>query len=145
MVNRKEIELERFVDEIDHTWKLSPIETELLEDVLNIIKRGEDISELPEFIEYFVAKDYSEILDFIPSSYKEDWAEWNGYKDEDDCPEEKTLDDFDDDEIEQEYFDRNNVGQRVDIVTNSQFGEMSDLFLSLDSISRENLLKQLRK
>ena len=145
MVNRKEIELERFIDEIDNTWKLSVIEVELLEDVLNIIKRGEDISELPNFIEYFVAKDYSEILDFIPSSYKEDWAEWNGYKDEDDCPAQKTLDDFDDDEIEQEYFDRNNVGQRVDIVTNSQFGEMSDLFLSLDFISRENLLKQMRK
>ena len=145
MVNRKEIELERFRDEIDNTWKLSVTEVELLEDVLNIIKRGEDISELPNFIEYFVAKDYSEILDFIPSSYKEDWAEWNGYKDEDDCPAQKTLDDFDDDEIEQEYFDRNNVGQRVDIVTNSQFGEMSDLFLSLDFISRENLLKQMRK
>lgn len=145
MVNRKEIELERFIDEIDNTWKLSVTEVELLEDVLNIIKRGEDISELPNFIEYFVAKDYSEILDFIPSSYKEDWAEWNGYKDEDDCPAQKTLDDFDDDEIEQEYFDRNNVGQRVDIVTNSQFGEMSDLFLSLDFISRENLLKQMRK
>ena len=70
------------------------VETELLENVLNIIKRGEDISELPEFIEYFVIKDYEEILDFIPSSYKEDWAEWNGYKDEDDCPEEKTLEDF---------------------------------------------------
>ena len=121
------------------------VETELLENVLNIIKRGEDISELPEFIEYFVIKDYEEILDFIPSSYKEDWAEWNGYKDEDDCPEEKTLEDFDDDEIEQEYFDRKDVGHRVDIVTDSQFEEMSDLFLSLSFSERENLLNQLRK
>ena len=118
----------------------------MLEEVLNIIKRGEDISNLSEFIGYFVTRDYSEILNFVPSSYKEDWAEWNGYKDEDDCPEEKTLEDFDDDEIEQEYFDRFDKGHnRVDIVTNSQFEEMSDLFLSLSFTEREELLKQIRK
>jgi len=145
MTNRKEIDLERFISEIDYTWKLSITETELLEEVLNIIKRGDDITDLSEFIEYFVLKDYSEILDFIPSSYKEDWAEWNGYKDEDDC-EEKTIEDFDDDEVEQEYFDRfDKTNYRIDIVTDSQFNEMSDLFLSLSFTEREKLLNKLRR
>ena len=145
MVNRKEIELERFISEIDHIWKLSVTETELLEGVLNIIKIGEDITDLAEFIDYFVEKDYSEILDFVPSSYKEDWAEWNGYTDEDDCKE-KTLEDFEDDEIEQEYFDRfDKTNYRRDIVTDIQYNEMSDLFLSLSFTEREKILKQIRK
>lgn len=145
MVNRKEIELERFIDEIDHTWKLSVTETELLEDVLNAI-RTESFSEIKKIIDFWENSDFEELLDMIPNYAKESWASYNGFIDEYDCPAQKTLEDFDDDEIEQEYFDRFDRGcNRIDIVTDSQYKEMSDLFLSLDFISRENILKQLRK
>ena len=145
MTNRTEIELERFIDEIDNTWKLSVVEVELLESILDAI-RTESYGEIKKIIGFWENSDYEELLDMIPNYTKENWASYNGFIDESDCPAQKTLEDFDDDEIEQEYFDRFDRGHnRVDIVTNSQFGEMSNLFLSLDFISREKLLNQLRK
>ena len=146
MTNRTDKQKDDLLKVINGTWKLSIEEIGFLDYVLSLTKQRERVDNLHYLLESYVERDWSEILELIPDDDIETCAEYHlNMVHERDCAEEKTLDDFDDDEIEQEYFDRNNVGQRVDIVTNSQFGEMSDLFLSLDFISRENLLKQLRK
>ena len=64
------VELERFIDEIDNTWKLSVVEVELLESILDAI-RTESYGEIKKIIGFWENSDYEELLDMIPNYTKE--------------------------------------------------------------------------
>lgn len=97
-------------------------------------------------VESFVEKEWYNVLDLIPIFMKEDWAERHDFIKEEDCDyEEPSLEDFTDDEIEEEYFDRKDVGHRIDIILDSQLDELTSSFLAADFKTQELILEQLRK
>lgn len=140
MVNRKEIEVERFIDHIKETWDLTILEQTLLDNVLTEVQKRQS-TRLGMMAESFVECEWDNVLDLIPENNKNWWAQSNGYVTEDDCDcEEEALENFSDEEIREEYFDRFKDIRRLDIVTRSQLEELTSKFLSADFATRELML-----
>lgn len=136
------------IDYVLDRWDLTVNEEELLDSVLltfsaqNIEKQkqlahllNDETEELLETLDNYSVQRYAiNTFDLI---------------DEDDCEECDdcvALEDYDDDEILYECDRRDlslHVGGRIDIITESQLEEMTDLFLSADFNKRNEILKQL--
>lgn len=133
MVNRREKQLEEFKDFINKDWQLSLNENEFLDSVLNVLLLHET-KKAVEIIDFFYSEEWDNLLDLIPERQIRYYVERSLNmidEDECDCEDQKTLEDFDDDEIKEEYFDRFEEYRKGDIVTDLNVEEMNNLFLSL--------------
>ena len=84
------------------------------------------------------------LLDMIPDYYINNYASFNlNMIEKGDC-EVKSLEDFDDDEIKEEYFDRFDIVHSSDIVTDMNLEEMSELFLSFSPQKQQDIINFLK-
>ena len=143
-LNRKEKELQKFKELINKEWKLSTAEEDFLDTILNLILT-QDSKKASEFLESYLSKEWEEVLEMIPNYYVENYASYNlDTIDESDYGEEKTLEDFDDEEIKEEYFDRFDIVHYGDIVTDMNLEEMSELFLSFSPQKQQDIINFLK-
>ena len=143
MINRKEKELQKFKELINKEWKLSLQEEDFLDTILNLILT-QDSKKVSEFLESYLSEDWEEVLELVPDSQIESYASFNlNMIEEGDC-EVKSLEDFDDDEIKEEYFDRFDIVHSGDIVTDMNLEEMSELFLSFSPQKQQDIINFLK-
>lgn len=133
MINRKQKELDEFIKEIDRVWKLSLNEKELLEEHLNTLLNQNS--------------DYFNLLVAIPRAETEYFAEvYLDMVEETECDcEEFELSEVSDYDLVEECNIRGIVFKEYDIVTDMQLEEMKELFLSLPTHKREELINDLKK
>lgn len=144
MINRKEKELQKFKELINKEWKLSIAEEDFLDTILNLILT-QDSKKASEFLESYLSEEWEEVLEMIPNYYVKNYASYNlDMIESSDC-EEKSLEDYDDEEIKEEFYGRD-LGRfgTFDIVTDMQFREMSDLFLSFSPQKQNEVINTLR-
>ena len=143
MTNRKPKQLQEFKELINRDWQLSLDEDEFLDSVLNLLLARET-KKAAEIVNFFYSEEWESLLDMIPDREIEDYASFNlNMIEEGDC-EVKSLEDFDDDEIKEEYFDRFDIVHSGDIVTDMNLGEMNELFLSLLPQKQLEIIKLLQ-
>jgi len=146
MVNRREKQLQEFKELINRDWQLSLDEDEFLDSVLNLLLSRET-RKAAEIVNFFYAEQWEDLLELIPENPIKNYAEFHyDMIDEGDCDcdEEKTLEDFDDWDIKEEYSERFGTKEALDIITEMHLKEMTDLFLSFSpqkQIETINLLK----
>lgn len=143
---RKEKNIEQFIEEIDKDWKLTLNEEEFLDSVFNLILEGET-EKVANIVNLYYSGEYEELLELIPNSDIEYYAHRNLDLIEEsdcDCEEQKTLGDFDDDEIKEEYFDRFEGYRNSDIVTDLNVEEMNNLFLSFTPQKQIEIIELLK-
>ena len=143
MVNRREKQLQEFKELINRDWQLSLDEDEFLDSVLNLLLSRET-KKAAEIINLFYSEEWESLLDMIPDYYINNYASFNlNMIEEGDC-EVKSLEDFDDDEIKEEYFDRFDIVHSGDIVTDMNLEEMSELFLSFSPQKQQDIINFLK-
>ena len=143
MTNRTNKKLEEFKDLIDRDWQLDLNEMEFLDSVLNLLLSRET-KKAAEIINLFYSEEWESLLDMIPDYYISDYASFNlNMIEKGDC-EVKSLEDFDDDEIKEEYFDRFGTKEALDIVTEMHLKEMSELFLSFSPQKQQDIINFLK-
>lgn len=143
MVNRKEKQLQEFKELINRDWQLSLDEDEFLDSVLNLLLSRET-KKAAEIINLFYSEEWESLLDMIPDYYISNYASFNlNMIESSDC-EVKSLEDFDDDEIKEEYFDRFDIVHSGDIVTDMNLEEMSELFLSFSPQKQQDIINFLK-
>lgn len=143
MVNRKEKQLQEFKELINRDWQLSLDEDEFLDSVLSLLLSRET-KKAAEIINLFYSEEWESLLDMIPDYYISNYASFNlNMIEEGDC-EVKSLEDFDDDEIKEEYFDRFDIVHSGDIVTDMNLEEMSELFLSFSPQKQQDIINFLK-
>ena len=143
MVNRKEKQLQEFKELINRDWQLSLDEDEFLDSVLSLLLSRET-KKAAEIINLFYSEEWESLLDMIPDYYINNYASFNlNMIEEGDC-EVKSLEDFDDDEIKEEYFDRFDIVHSGDIVTDMNLEEMSELFLSFSPQKQQDIINFLK-
>ena len=143
MTNRTNKKLEEFKELIDRDWQLSLEEDEFLDSVLNLLLSRET-KKAAEIINLFYSEEWESLLDMIPDYYISNYTSFNlNMIEEGDC-EVKSLEDFDDDEIKEEYFDRFDIVHSGDIVTDMNLEEMSELFLSFSPQKQLDLINFLK-
>ena len=143
MVNRREKQLQEFKELINRDWQLSLDEDEFLDSVLNLLLSRET-KKAAEIVNFFYSEEWESLLDMIPDYYINNYASFNlNMIEEGDC-EVKSLEDFDDDEIKEEYFDRFDIVHSGDIVTDMNLEEMSELFLSFSPQKQQDIINFLK-
>lgn len=143
MVNRREKQLQEFKELINRDWQLSLDEDEFLDSVLNLLLSHET-DKLSSIVNFFYSEEWESLLDMIPDYYISNYASFNlNMIEEGDC-EVKSLEDFDDDEIKEEYFDRFDIVHSGDIVTDMNLEEMSELFLSFSPQKQQDIINFLK-
>ena len=143
MVNRKEKQLQEFKELINRDWQLSLDEDEFLDSVLSLLLSRET-KKAAEIVNFFYSEEWENLLDMIPDYYISNYASFNlNMIEEGDC-EVKSLEDFDDDEIKEEYFDRFDIVHSGDIVTDMNLEEMSELFLSFSPQKQQDIINFLK-
>ena len=143
MVNRREKQLQKFKELINRDWQLSLDEDEFLDSVLNLLLSRET-KKAAEIINLFYSEEWESLLDMIPDYYISNYTSFNlNMIEEGDC-EVKSLEDFDDDEIKEEYFDRFDIVHSGDIVTDMNLEEMSELFLSFSPQKQQDIINFLK-
>ena len=145
MVNRKEKQLQEFKELINRDWQLSIDEDEILENILEIF-RTRDLKK-QEQLSYIPFDDVKELLETLDDYAIKSFAETylNMIEERDcDCDEEKTLEDFDDNEIKEEYFDRFDVAGSLDIISDMHLEEMTELFLSFSPQKQQYIINLLK-
>ena len=143
MVNRKEKQLQEFKELINRDWQLSLDEDEFLDSVLNLLLSRET-KKASEIVNFFYSEEWENLLELIPDYYISNYASFNlNMIEEGDC-EVKSLEDFDDDEIKEEYFDRFDIIHSGDIVTDMNLEEMSELFLSFSPQKQQDIINFLK-
>lgn len=135
MTNRKQKQLNDFLEEIDRVWQLSLNEKELLEDTLDILFKQDN--------------NYSNLLSTIPENKVRKFASgWLDMIEQDDCDdcEEFDIDSVSDYDLIEEFRYRglNITIKEKDIVTEAQLEEMNELFLSFPAHKRENIINDLK-
>ena len=146
MTNRTNKKLEEFKELINRDWQLSLDEDEFLDSVLNLLLSRET-KKAAEIVNFFYAEQWEDLLELIPENPIKNYAKFHyDMIDEGDCncDEEKTLEDFDDWDIKEEYSERFGTKEALDIITEMHLKEMTDLFLSFSpqkQIETINLLK----
>ena len=157
MVNRKQIELDRFKEEIDRVWSLSLIEKGVLESFLELFLSGEN-TEIKK-VEHLLNDETEELLELLNDREVINYVteNWNFIASDDESGLEDALDNLNFDWIEKCDFDKmvqyveengysveENVFGNMDIVTQSQLQELQELFLNLSTQEREKLLNKIR-
>ena len=143
MVNRKEKQLQEFKELINRDWQLSLDEDEFLDSVLNLLLSRET-KKAAEIINLFYSEEWESLLDMIPDYYISNYTSFNlNMIEKGDC-EVKSLENFDDDEIKEEYFDRFDIVHSGDIVTDMNLEEMSELFLSFSPQKQQDIINFLK-
>ena len=143
MVNRTNKKLQEFKELINRDWQLSLDEDEFLDSVLNLLLSRET-KKASEIVNFFYSEEWESLLDMIPDYYISNYASFNlNMIEEGDC-EVKSLEDFDDDEIKEEYSDRFDIVHSGDIVTDMNLEEMSELFLSFSPQKQQDIINFLK-
>ena len=143
MTNRTNKKLQEFKELINRDWQLSLDEDEFLDSVLNLLLSRET-KKAAEIINLFYSEEWESLLDMIPDYYISNYTSFNlNMIEEGDC-EVKSLEDFDDDEIKEEYFDRFDIVHSGDIVTDMNLEEMSELFLSFSPQKQQDIINFLK-
>lgn len=143
MINRKQKELQKFKELINKEWKLSIAEENFLDTILNLILT-QDSKKASEFLESYLSEEWEEVLEMIPNYYVENYASYNlDMIESSDC-EEKSLEDYDDEEIKEEYLDRFDIVHASDIVSDMNLEEMRELFLSFSPQKQNEVINTLR-
>ena len=143
MVNRREKQLQEFKELINRDWQLSLDEEGFLDSVFSLLLSRET-KKAAEIINLFYSEEWESLLDMIPDYYISNYASFNlNMIEEGDC-EVKSLEDFDDDEIKEEYFDRFDIVHSGDIVTDMNLEEMSELFLSFSPQKQQDIINFLK-
>ena len=144
MTNRKTKQKEQWIEEISKEWELSINESEFLEDCLDLIQYRDAVTVAQKLLNFYFENEWDNLLEMIPANAVKNYAEMEFDLidvDDCDCEEEKTLDDFDDDEIEAEYSYRGlGRSEKLDIVTDSQLEELTSKFLAADFSTRQSIL-----
>lgn len=146
MVNRREKQLQEFKELINRDWQLSLDEDEFLDSVLNLLLSRET-KKAAEIVNFFYAEQWEDLLELIPENPIKNYAEFHyDMIDEGDCDcdEEKTLEDFDDWDIKEEYSERFGTKEALDIITEMHLKEMTDLFLSFSPQKQDDIIKLIR-
>ena len=146
MTIRKEKQLLGFKELINREWQLSIDEDELLENILEIF-RTRDLKK-QEQLSYIPFDDVKELLKTLDDYDIQRYAETHlDMVDDDDCDcdEEKTIEDFDDNEIKEEYFYRFDVAGSLDIISDMHLEEMTELFLSFSPQKQQDILNYLKQ
>ena len=160
MINRKQVELDRFKEEIDRVWKLSIVEQDVLCSFLNLFLAGKN-TEIKK-VEYLLENEIEDLLNTLNERDLIRYAERNldmidaGNKD----GLEEALDDLnfrwvnkvsDKDMIKSlendgwsVEFDYNYPRHQADIVTQSDLEEMTELFLNLSQQKRSEMINNLK-
>ena len=143
MTNRTNKKLQEFKELINRDWQLSLDEDEFLDSVLNLLLSRET-KKAAEIVNFFYSEEWESLLDMIPDYYISNYASFNlNMIEKGDC-EVKSLEDFDDDEIKEEYFDRFDIVHSGDIVTDMNLEEMSELFLSFSPQKQQDIINFLK-
>ena len=146
MVNRREKQLQEFKELINRDWQLSLDEDEFLDSVLNLLLSRET-KKAAEIVNFFYSEEWDSLLELIPENPIKNYAEFHyDMIDEGDCDcdEEKTLEDFDDWDIKEEYSERFGKKEALDIITEMHLKEMTDLFLSFSPQKQDDIIKLIR-
>jgi len=160
MINRKQIELDRFKEEIDRVWKLSIVEQEVLESFLELFLAGKN-HEIKK-VEHLLNDETEELLKLLNDREVLDYAiDLGGFiASDDESGLEEALDDLkfnwiekvtDTDMIKSLEDDGWNVTMddfyprhQADIITQSQLEELTDLFLSADLNKRQEIINSFK-
>ena len=157
MVNRKQIELDRFKKEINRVWSLSVVENEVLDSFLNFFLAGENdkIKQIQHLLNDETEELLTTLIDRQVINYVTD--NWEFIAPDDESGLEDALDDLNfnwidkvdcDDMInyleENGYSVEEESNENHNIVTTMQLEEMTELFLSADSNKREEIINKLK-
>ena len=143
MTNRTNKKLQEFKELINRDWQLNLNEEEFLDSVFSLLLSRET-KKAAEIINLFYSEEWESLLDMIPDYYISNYASFNlNMIEKGDC-EVKSLEDFDDDEIKEEYFDRFDIVHSGDIVTDMNLEEMSELFLSFSPQKQQDIINFLK-
>ena len=160
MINRKQVELDRFKEEIDRVWKLSIVEQDVLCSFLNLFLAGKN-TEIKK-VEHLINDETEELLKLLNDREVLDYAiDLGGFIASDD--ESGLVDALDDlnfewiekvtdtDMIKSLEDDGWNVTMddiyprhQADIVTQSDLEEMTELFLNLSQQKRNEMINNLK-
>ena len=146
MTNRTNKKVEEFKELINRDWQLTLDEDEFLDSVLNLLLSRET-KKAAEIVNFFYAEQWEDLLELIPENPIKNYAEFHyDMIDEGDCDcdEEKTLEDFDDWDIKEEYSERFGTKEALDIITEMNLSEMTDLFLSFSPQKQLEIVKLLQ-
>ena len=108
MTNRTNKKLQEFKELINRDWQLSLDEDEFLDSVLNLLLSRET-KKAAEIVNFFYSEEWDSLLELIPDRQIRYYAERDlNMIDEDDCDceEQLTLEDFDNEELIAEIYDR---------------------------------------
>ena len=158
MVNRKQIELDRFKEEIDRVWSLSLIEKEVLESFLELFLAGKN-TEIKK-VEHLLNDETEELLELLNDREVLDYAiDLGGFiASDDESGLVDALDDLKYDFSEKLDLDEHieivedhgynvtelRVKHQADIVTQSDLEEMTELFLNLSQQKRSDVINNLK-
>jgi glutamyl-tRNA reductase len=160
MVNRKQIKLERFLEDINKTWQLSTVEQDVLDSLFNLLLAGKN-TEIKK-IEYLLNDEIEDLLKLLNDREVIDYVteNWDFIASDDEDGLEEALDKLnfnwvekisDTDMIDSLQNDgwsvtMNTVYPRYkdDIVTQSNLHEMTYLFLNLSPQKRGEIINSLK-
>lgn len=158
MVNRKQVELDRFKEEIDRVWKLSIVEQDVLCSFLNLFLAGKN-TEIKK-VEHLINDETEELLKLSNDREVMDYVteNWNFIASDDESGLVDALDDLKYDFSEKLDLDEHieivedhgynvtelRVKHQADIVTQSDLEEMTELFLNLSQQKRSEIINNLK-
>lgn len=158
MINRKQIELDRFKEEIDRVWKLSIVEQDVLCSFLNLFLAGKN-TEIKK-VEHLLNDETEELLKLLNDREVLDYAiDLGGFiASDDESGLVDALDDLKYDFSEKLDLDEHieivedhgynvtelRVKHQADIVTQSDLEEMTELFLNLSLQKRSEIINNLK-
>lgn len=157
MINRKQIELDRFKKEINKVWSLSVIEDKVLTSFFNLFLAGEN--KKIKQIEHLLDDEVYELLESLNERLIINFAvdDLDLIEKEDESGLEDALDDLDfkwiskvncNDMVKYLKIEGYSVEEEskevYNIVTNMQLEEMTELFLSADNNKREEVINKLK-
>ena len=160
MVNRKQIELDRFKEEIDRVWSLSLIEKEVLESFLELFLAGKN-TEVKK-VEHLLNDETGELLELLNDREVINYVteNWDFISPEDESDLVDALDNLNFDwsskitdadmikSLEEDgwsvKYDYKYPKHQGDIVTQSDLEEMTELFLNLSQQKRSEIINNLK-
>ena len=160
MVNRKQIELDRFKEEIDRVWSLSLIEKEVLESFLELFLAGKN-NELAK-VSCLLNDETEELLELLNDREVINYVteNWNFIASDDESDLEDALDNLNFDwsskitdadmikSLEEDgwsvKYDYKYTKPQGDTVTKTDLEEMTKLFLNLSQQKRGEIINNLK-
>ena len=158
MINRKQIELDRFKEDISKTWQLSVVENSTLESFLELFLAGKN-TEIKK-VEHLLNDETEELLELLNDREVLDYAiDLGGFiASDDESGLVDALDDLKYDFSEKLDLDEHieivedhgynvtelRVKHQADIVTQSDLEEMTELFLNLSQQKRSEIINNLK-